>query len=428
MYNISIVLPVYNVEDYLRECLDSILLQSYTNFELLCINDGSNDSSLDILLEYKNRDKRVKIITQENKGLSIARNVGIRNATGEYICFVDSDDTLVPEALCVLNDAIERNQCQIITYENNVIYENSELLKKENKDAYYYVSNDYSQVEKGRKLFSKKIMNNDYVESAWLMLINRDWLMNQKIEFEPGALFEDSVFSLECYFRCDSMKHIKKKLYNYRVRQNSIMTQKFTYKHAYYRLWQIKECFRIYYSYTENDDEKIAVAKYALQCATSARDVYDKINLVDKQKVLELSSLEGVFVKLMGFDNSYNNYNDKFELMGFFEYVKKYNRIIIYGAGVVGNKVLYWLKINKLQNKVIGFAVSDKNKIQDDSKIKCIGEYTTDDDVLVIIAARESFHKEMLNNVCKRGFKEYCFITHSIEQQIDLEIKGENNA
>lgn len=92
MPEISIIIPVYNSEKYLRQCLDSVLNQSFSDFECICVNDGSTDNSLLILQEYANKDKRFKIIDKQNEGVSIARNTGIENAFGEYITFIDSDD------------------------------------------------------------------------------------------------------------------------------------------------------------------------------------------------------------------------------------------------------------------------------------------------------------------------------------------------
>ena len=89
---VSIIVPVYNVEKYLRKCLDSIVNQTYKNIEVICVDDGSPDNSIDILREYRAKDDRVTIIRQKNKGLSGARNTGIKNATGKYIMFIDSDD------------------------------------------------------------------------------------------------------------------------------------------------------------------------------------------------------------------------------------------------------------------------------------------------------------------------------------------------
>ena len=92
MPKISIILPVYNVEKYLKQCLDSIINQTFTDFECICVNDGSTDSSLKILQQYASKDNRFKIINQENKGLSESRNIGLSVAIGDYILFIDSDD------------------------------------------------------------------------------------------------------------------------------------------------------------------------------------------------------------------------------------------------------------------------------------------------------------------------------------------------
>ncbi len=95
----SIIIPVYNVEEYLAECIDSILSQDYNNIQILCINDGSTDNSLKLLEKYAKKDRRIKIFSQKNQGQGIARNVGIKNATGDYIMFIDPDDWILPNTL-----------------------------------------------------------------------------------------------------------------------------------------------------------------------------------------------------------------------------------------------------------------------------------------------------------------------------------------
>jgi len=99
---ISVIIPVYNVEQYLRECLDSVMTQSYNDYEVICINDGSTDGSMAVLKEYAEKYPKVSVIDQENKGLSAARNAGINAATGEYVFLLDSDDYLEPDSLDIL--------------------------------------------------------------------------------------------------------------------------------------------------------------------------------------------------------------------------------------------------------------------------------------------------------------------------------------
>lgn len=117
MPKISVIVPIYNVEKYLSACLDSILGQTFRDFEAICVNDGSSDNSAAILTEYAQKDSHIKVITQENKGLSGARNTGIKAATGEYICFVDSDDRIPPYALKTLLQIAEATQSPVVMSE-----------------------------------------------------------------------------------------------------------------------------------------------------------------------------------------------------------------------------------------------------------------------------------------------------------------------
>ena len=134
MMKISVVIPVYNIEDYLSECLDSIVNQSLEDIEIICVNDGSTDGSLDILKEYESKDSRVKIISQENKGIGNARNTALEYAKGEYVYFIDGDDTLELDALERLYDLnIEKNADFIIFKISNFNEETGERIN----DEYY---------------------------------------------------------------------------------------------------------------------------------------------------------------------------------------------------------------------------------------------------------------------------------------------------
>ena len=113
---VSVVIPVYNVEKYLSACLDSVLAQTFRDFEAVCVNDGATDSSLEILNEYTQKDPRIKIITQENQGLSAARNTGLINAQGEYILFLDSDDTIHPQTLEICHTLAIKENAQMVSF------------------------------------------------------------------------------------------------------------------------------------------------------------------------------------------------------------------------------------------------------------------------------------------------------------------------
>ena len=116
MNEISIIVPVYNVAEYLSECLESLINQSFTNTEIICINDGSTDDSLKILEKYSKSDDRIMIISQENRGLGSSRNVGLKNASGKYVFFMDSDDFLELDALELLYNNITSNDSDVVFY------------------------------------------------------------------------------------------------------------------------------------------------------------------------------------------------------------------------------------------------------------------------------------------------------------------------
>ena len=120
---VSIIIPVYNVESYLAECLDSACNQTLKNIEIICINDGSTDNSLNILQEYEKRDNRISIISQDNRGASRARNIGIQHAKGKYIYFLDSDDYLAHDALEMLVNTMETGNLELLLFNANVFGE-----------------------------------------------------------------------------------------------------------------------------------------------------------------------------------------------------------------------------------------------------------------------------------------------------------------
>ncbi len=133
---ISIIMPVYNVERYLEDSIESIIKQTYHNIEVICINDGSTDSSLEILESYAKHDSRIRIISQENHGASSARNAGLKVATGEYVYFFDSDDTLKEDTLKLIIDEFNRYQSDIVLFDGTTIYETTELEEKVSTISY----------------------------------------------------------------------------------------------------------------------------------------------------------------------------------------------------------------------------------------------------------------------------------------------------
>ena len=212
---ISIIIPVYNVEKYLRQCLDSVLSQTYKSIELILIDDGSTDSSGKICDEYANMYSQIKVVHQNNAGLSAARNAGIKLAKGDYIGFVDSDDKISPlmyeKLLCSITE--EGSDMSICDY--LMIINGRKTTNKCNK-----LSNECIE---GKELFFR-IVNYDvrYIV-AWNKLYKKDLFL--KLKFPVGKIHEDEFLAHRIAWKCTKVSIVSDSLYYYRVRNNSI-TQK----------------------------------------------------------------------------------------------------------------------------------------------------------------------------------------------------------
>jgi len=208
---LSVIIPVYNVEPYLEQCLDSVVNQTYKNLEIICINDGSTDNSLKILEKYQKKDSRIKLINQKNQGAAVARNAGLDSATGGYITFVDSDDYLelnaYEEAMkAMLNDN-----------------KNLDLLEFRER-AFYLESNE---VNKNRSLcitnwFEREFQNKRHNVVIWNKIFKLELIRKFQIRFIEGAIHDDNFFSAAYEVCTENCSFLNLRLYNYRIRSNSI--------------------------------------------------------------------------------------------------------------------------------------------------------------------------------------------------------------
>lgn len=214
----SIIVPVYNVEGYLEQCLESILSQTFSNFELILINDGSTDSSLKICERYQQNFNQIKLINQENGGLSDARNKGLLAAKGDYIIFTDSDDYWAgDQVLEDLNDLISE------LYPDVLIHEESRFFSEED------VSCKYNQrfIKNKRGKFEDEILNlvyyDLYVASAWDKVIKRSILIDNQLFFPVGKKSEDIEWCGKLMQYLVTFSIYQKSFYIYRqVRKDSI--------------------------------------------------------------------------------------------------------------------------------------------------------------------------------------------------------------
>jgi len=210
----SIIIPVYNVENYLEQCLNSVLNQTFADYEVVCVNDGSTDGSLEILNNFAEKNSRFQIIDQKNGGLSDARNTGIKAAKGDYIFLLDSDDWITENALEILNKNIENQD--FIVFNGERFFEDGTIETpdkgiSEQKLAGWEYYNKYA-------LQSRKF----HFVCTVLRIYRREFLIENKLFFKKGIYHEDNLFTPICCYCAENVKVISDVLYAYRIREGSI--------------------------------------------------------------------------------------------------------------------------------------------------------------------------------------------------------------
>ena len=215
MKELSIIVPIYNSENTLERCLESILSQTYQNFELICVNDGSRDTSASILSRYSKKDSRILIINKANGGLSSARNAGIEIASGKFIGFVDADDYVEPNLFEVLVTQMTNLQCQLVGCGTNVIYEDWSALKGDDELSFKVKLGNKEKVSSG---MMKKMDTH-----VWNKIFLKKIIDRYNLRFPVGYWYEDVPFVWSYVAVSETVSFTNQKLYNYIRSSNTIM-------------------------------------------------------------------------------------------------------------------------------------------------------------------------------------------------------------
>lgn len=212
----SIVLPIYNMEKYIKECIDSILMQNYDNYEIIIIDNGSTDNSLYICKDYESKNKSIKLVHEDiNVGVAEVRNIGMRMAVGDYIIFIDSDDFWIKnDFLSKINIELKKSNIDILFFECIHFYDDQKIWGKVPKE-YELLKNNHSNRE---DILNYLIQNDLFRISPWSKVIKRKLLIENHIEFKKGILCEDIDFILQVIFKARTIATINYPAYAYRVR------------------------------------------------------------------------------------------------------------------------------------------------------------------------------------------------------------------
>lgn len=230
---VSVIIPVYNVEQYLEKCLESVVHQTYENLEIICVNDCSPDKCAEILEKYAKQDSRIKIVNREkNGGLSAARNSGLDAATGEYVYFLDSDDWIDLDYIEKMVEAIEKSGCDIV-FNANIMTEEKDkasLLKKI-----------------PRSWLNSCFEGNDALDksqwSAWSHFYKRVFLEKNNLRFSEGYIYEDVLFQHMATYYANKVFIFFGSSYHYLIRENSIMAIKGNIIQKHIKIWRLVEEF-----------------------------------------------------------------------------------------------------------------------------------------------------------------------------------------
>lgn len=276
---VSIIIPVYNVEKYLRKCLDSVVNQTFKDLEIICVNDGSTDNSLQILKEYANKDNRIKIIDKEYGGVSSARNAGMDVMSGEYCYFVDSDDWININAIEKLVDIITTNDVDVVVHNISVEPDNSECVKLAHESLKWI---NFFEKEDGIYEIQKNL-NTQMASVVWNKLYKIDIINKFHCRFAEGLVWEDNLFLWTYGIHCKNYYYLNEKLYCHLRQLNSIGSSQFSSK-ALDHLEIQKKIWETVKEYKNINDYKELLTKIYINVMKNR--VFAKISSCDRKTAL----------------------------------------------------------------------------------------------------------------------------------------------
>lgn len=406
---ISVIIPIYNVEKYLEDCLVSVINQDIQDIEIICINDCSTDDSIEILRRYMKKDSRIVLINNDkNEGQSYSRNRGMDNAKGEYIYFLDSDDILRKDALRELYIIAQENDLDGVFFDSLPLYESKELREKFPGNTWAH-KNCYSSIYEGKQLYCQFVKNKELLSAVCLQFWRRKFLNDHTLRFFDGIVHEDILFTFLSMMGAKRVKYVPEYFYYYRHRANSTTTIPISKQH-------IKGLFRCYFEILKYwikeplDQELSCCIEMQLETlCNSAKNMYRKIvppvlpEEIDRYDFCIQHLFKAIII---------NSFEDRAELekkitKEQISEIMSFKNVIIYGAGRKARDFLEVLDKNKIS--ILSFAVSN---IEDNCKsimgngvaaIDSLLEYSNDS--VVIIATLPKYHLDIKNNLKRLGFK-----------------------
>ena len=284
-FKVSVIIPVYNSRKFLKECMDSVLKQTLQNVELICVDDGSTDDSGLILKEYADKCSRITVISQTNKGVSAARNVGLSVAHGQYIYYLDSDDFIEPDMLETACRELDNKNLDVVYFDTYAFAEEGIApANLDEKNRYYARSCEYSSVYAGEELLYKMLGNHDYSCPVWKQVARREFLEKHRVKFYEGIIHEDELYTIQTMMLAKRVTYIHRVLHHRRLRNNSLITSPLEFRSPYGYFIFVKEAYRFLINRGCSHEKLNLLLDFLMSMVANARNQFLKLQESDRKK------------------------------------------------------------------------------------------------------------------------------------------------
>lgn len=448
---VSILVPIYNVEKYLVRCLESLCNQTFSNIEILCINDGSTDSSKTIVESFMRKDLRIKLINKENTGYGHSMNIGLDHATGTYISIVESDDFIDLDMIEKMYKVAEEHSLDIV--KGACFFYTNERIAEENRYVNIFDElpvNDIFCPLNREKLFLK-------TQTIWSALYNRNFLFENTIRFNetPGASYQDISFAFQVYACAKRMMLLPEAFYHYRI--NNINSSVKAIDKVFCACDELEKIDSFIAQHGKEEKKlriiasrlgyRVMMETYinlaeAFQYALFLRMIqylekYKKSGLIcgdiwDEEAV---ETVEKILVNphkfFMSTAKSFKDnrlmsdmcLNYKVYASEVLKQILSSSYIVIYGAGKIGNEFLKYIEINNYKKEKISFAVTDMQKNKrfiSDIPVYPIEFYEKKrKEVTIVLALKEQIQFDIAQNLKKRGFTKVFSLDNVIRKYLN---------
>lgn len=396
----SIIIPVYNVEQYLEDCIRSIINQDYKNYEIICINDASTDNSLEVLQKLKEKYLFADICIVENdknEGLSYTRNRGLELAKGEYVWFVDSDDMIAENSLSILYDTVSGEELDIVYFDMEVRDEAKWAKERKYNPQKYEYKNLYS----GEELFVAFYRNGDFKVESCRQLYSREFLLKNELRFYEKIFHEDNLFFAISLLSAKKVKNLTRDLYIYRRRDGSIMSR--------LSLARVQSVFIVFselmnfwnvHGFSEEVNKAFEAYIRGIYRTYKCLSMY-----FPKDMKLKYGNSANQFLYTL-FEKEY-----EYEYVSFsrekIKYLVSAERILVYGAGMVAGETISFLK--KIGMDIDAVIVSDKKLNPDkicDIRVCQVDEIENIREYTVVVGVSHKYLVEVVETLKEYGVSE----------------------